>query len=88
MHWLYKEWANCPRLKQDGVPLVGFTWLQLATEVDWDTGLRENNGRVNPLGLCDLDRRIRPVGHAYRKLIRNGETRCPPRATCSRYMPG
>ncbi len=37
--------------------------------MDWDTGLRENNGRVNALGLCDLDRNIRPVGHAYQKLI-------------------
>jgi hypothetical protein len=24
---------------------------------------------VNPLGLFDLDRKIRPVGHAYRTLI-------------------
>jgi beta-glucosidase len=31
--------------------------------------LRENNGRVNPLGLCDMDRNINPVGHAYKNLI-------------------
>jgi beta-glucosidase/6-phospho-beta-glucosidase/beta-galactosidase len=67
--WLHKEWANVRRLKQDGVPLVGFTWYSLQDQVDWDTALRENNGRVNPLGLCDLDRRIRPVGHAYKQLI-------------------
>src|ERR1051325_631520 len=67
--WLQKEWANVHRLKQDGVPLVGFTWYSLQDQVDWDTGLRENNGRVNPLGLCDLNRKIRPVGHAYKKLI-------------------
>jgi beta-glucosidase/6-phospho-beta-glucosidase/beta-galactosidase len=69
VHWLNKEWANVHRLKQDGVPLVGFTWYSLQDQVDWDTGLRENNGRVNPLGLCDLDRHIRPVGHAYKELI-------------------
>lgn len=67
--WLNKEWANVHRLKQDGVPLVGFTWYSLQDQVDWDTGLRENNGRVDPLGLCDLDRNIRPVGHAYKALI-------------------
>jgi beta-glucosidase/6-phospho-beta-glucosidase/beta-galactosidase len=67
--WLRKEWANVHRLKKDGVPLVGFTWYSLQDQVDWDTALRENNGRVNPLGLCDLDRNIRPVGHAYKKLI-------------------
>jgi beta-glucosidase/6-phospho-beta-glucosidase/beta-galactosidase len=67
--WLKKEWANVHRLKQDGVPIVGFTWYSLQDQVDWDTGLREDNGRVNPLGLCNLDRNINPVGHAYKKLI-------------------
>jgi beta-glucosidase/6-phospho-beta-glucosidase/beta-galactosidase len=67
--WLQKEWANVHRLKQDGVPIIGFTWYSLQDQVDWDTGLRENNGHMNPLGLCDLDRNINPVGHAYKKLI-------------------
>ncbi|MDQ6662981.1 MAG: family 1 glycosylhydrolase [Acidobacteriota bacterium] len=67
--WLYKEWSNVHRLRQDGVPILGFTWYSLQDQVDWDTGLRENNGTVNALGLCDLDRNIRPVGHAYKKLI-------------------
>jgi beta-glucosidase/6-phospho-beta-glucosidase/beta-galactosidase len=67
--WLKKEWANMRRLKEDGVPIVGFTWYSLTDQVDWDTALREENGRVNPLGLYDLDRNIRPVGEAYRRLI-------------------
>jgi beta-glucosidase/6-phospho-beta-glucosidase/beta-galactosidase len=67
--WLKKEWANVHRLKQDGVPILGFTWYSLQDQVDWDSGLRENNGHVNPLGLCNLDREINPVGHAYKKLI-------------------
>ena len=28
--------------------------------------LREDNGHVNPLGLYDLERKIRPVGKLYR----------------------
>jgi beta-glucosidase len=67
--WLWKEWANMVRLKEDGVPIVGFTWYSLTDQVDWDTVLRENNGHVNPLGLVDLDRKIRPVGEAYRRLV-------------------
>jgi beta-glucosidase/6-phospho-beta-glucosidase/beta-galactosidase len=77
VNWLRKEWANVHRLKQDGVPLVGFTWYSLQDQVDWDTSLRENNERVNPLGLCDLDRNIRPVGHAYKKLIRSWRDTLP-----------
>jgi beta-glucosidase/6-phospho-beta-glucosidase/beta-galactosidase len=68
--WLHKEWANLHRLKLDGVPVLGFTWYSLTDQVDWDSALREDAGRVNALGLFDLDRRIRPVGEAYRKLIR------------------
>jgi beta-glucosidase len=67
--WLWKEWANMVRLKQDGVPIVGFTWYSLTDQVDWDTVLRVNNGQVNPVGLVDLDRKIRPVGEAYRRLV-------------------
>jgi hypothetical protein len=46
--WLRKEWINMHRLKLDGVPILGFTWYSLTDQVDWDTALRENAGRVNP----------------------------------------
>jgi beta-glucosidase/6-phospho-beta-glucosidase/beta-galactosidase len=68
-HWLYKEWMNMLRLRRDGAPITGFTWYSLTDQKDWDTALREPNNRVNPVGLYDLDRKIRPVGIAYRKLI-------------------
>jgi beta-glucosidase/6-phospho-beta-glucosidase/beta-galactosidase len=67
--WLRKEWANMLRLREDGVPIVGFTWYSLTDQVDWDTVLREDNGNVNPCGLVDLNRQLRPVGRAYKELI-------------------
>jgi beta-glucosidase/6-phospho-beta-glucosidase/beta-galactosidase len=67
--WLWKTWANIRQLRHDGVPLIGMTWYSLTDQVDWDTALREKNDRVNPLGLFDLDRNIRPVGRAYKRLI-------------------
>ena len=67
--WLKKEWANMFRLRQDGVPIMGFTWYSLTDQVDWDTALREDNGNVNPLGLYDLERKVRPVGKAYKELM-------------------
>jgi beta-glucosidase/6-phospho-beta-glucosidase/beta-galactosidase len=69
VQWLQKQWANMVRLKEDGIPIVGFTWYSLTDQVDWDTALRDNAGRVNPLGLYDINRVIRPVGEAYRTLI-------------------
>ncbi len=69
VHWLRKQWANVYRLKQDGVPIVGFTWYSLIDQVDWDSALRNDDGIVNSLGLYDLDRKIRQVGIEYKNLI-------------------
>jgi beta-glucosidase/6-phospho-beta-glucosidase/beta-galactosidase len=69
VHWLRKQWANVYRLKQDGVPIVGFTWYSLIDQVDWDSALRNDDGVVNSLGLYDLDRKIRLVGEEYKNLI-------------------
>ncbi|MFD2366494.1 family 1 glycosylhydrolase [Pseudoduganella sp. GCM10020061] len=68
--WLQQQWANLVRLKLDGVPIVGFTWYSLLDQVDWDSLLIANNGKVNHFGLYGLDRQIRPVGEAYRELIK------------------
>ena len=69
VEWFYKQWANVHRLKQDGIPILGFTWYSLLHQVDWDSALRENNGNINELGLYDLQRNIMPVGKAYKKII-------------------
>ena len=68
--WLWKQWANVHRLKQDGVPVIGFTWYSLTHQVDWDSALRNDDGNINELGLFDLNRKIMPVGEAYKKLVR------------------
>ncbi len=80
--WLWKEWANMVRLKDDGVPIIGFTWYSLTDQVDWDTQLREDNGRVNPLGLYDINRKIRPVGRAYKELVEQWRHILPTESLC------
>jgi hypothetical protein len=80
--WLWKEWANVLRVRNDGVPIVGFTWYSLTDQVDWDTALRENNGNLNPLGLYDLDRNVRPVGTAYKQLIEDWRQVLPAQSAC------
>jgi beta-glucosidase len=80
--WLWKEWANVLRVRNDGVPMVGFTWYSLTDQVDWDSALREQNGNVNALGLYDLDRNIRPVGTAYKKLISQWRDVLPTQSMC------
>jgi uncharacterized protein (DUF362 family)/beta-glucosidase/6-phospho-beta-glucosidase/beta-galactosidase len=67
--WLWKEYFNVRHARERGIPVVGFTWYSLLDQVDWESGLAVDRATVNPLGLYDLDRRIRPVGRAYREMI-------------------
>jgi beta-glucosidase len=80
--WLWKQWANVLRVRNDGVPVVGFTWYSLTDQVDWDTALREANGNVDKVGLYDLDRRIRPVGRAYQRLVAQWRDVLPTQSLC------
>ncbi|GAC1407561.1 MAG: family 1 glycosylhydrolase [Burkholderiaceae bacterium] len=82
VQWLKKQWANVLRVRNDGVPILGFTWYSLIDQVDWDSALRVLNGTVNPLGLFDLNRKIRPVGKAYRQLIKDWSRVLPTQSVC------
>ncbi|ACG78487.1 beta-glucosidase [Phenylobacterium zucineum HLK1] len=82
VNWLWKEWANVLRVRNDGVPTVGFTWYSLTDQIDWDVGLREQNNRVHPVGLYDLNREIRPVGLSYKQLIQDWHEVLPTQSVC------
>ncbi|MDB6027313.1 MAG: glycoside hydrolase family 1 [Verrucomicrobiales bacterium] len=84
VYWLWKEWANVLRLRNIGIPIVGFTWYSITDQMDWDTALRENNQNVNPLGLFDLNRNIRAVGKAYKQLIYDWKHVLPTQSICLR----
>jgi beta-glucosidase len=82
VNWLWKQWANVLRVRNTGVPIVGFTWYSLTDQVDWDVALREENNRVTPVGLYDLDRNIRPVGRCYKQLIDDWCDVLPAQSVC------
>jgi len=84
VNWLWKQWANVLRVRNDGIPIVGFTWYSLTDQVDWDTALRQEQGNVNPLGLYGLDRKIRAVGQAYKRLIADWAEVLPTQSVCLR----
>ncbi|HYO26143.1 MAG TPA: family 1 glycosylhydrolase, partial [Lacipirellulaceae bacterium] len=69
VHWMRKQWNALMRLRRDGIPIQGFTWFSLTDQIDWDTALRDDAGRVNSVGLFDLDRNIRPAGREYQDII-------------------
>ncbi len=67
--WLWRQWHNVGLLQAAGVPLVGFTWFSLTDQVDWAIALARPLGKIDPVGLVDLNRDPRVVGLAYRHLI-------------------
>jgi beta-glucosidase len=69
VEWLWKEWMNLLRLREDGVPIVGFTWFGLVDMKDWDTALTRTRGTVNPVGLYSLARKPRKVAREYRRMV-------------------
>jgi beta-glucosidase len=70
-YWLERQWANVLRLRQEGYPIIGFTWYSLTDQVDWDIGLREQRGAVNSNGLYDLERKMRPAGEEFRRIVQD-----------------
>lgn len=69
IEWLWKEWMNLLRLRDDGVPIIGFTWFGLVDMKDWDSALTKMRGTVNKVGLYTLERRQRKVAREYRRMV-------------------
>ena len=60
---------NLLRLREDGVPIVGFTWFGLVDMKDWDSALTRPLGHVNKVGLFTLARTERKIAREYRTLV-------------------
>lgn len=67
--WLIEQWNDVRALVAAGLPTHGFTWYSLTDQIDWQHALRVERNDIHPVGLFDLERRIRPVGTAYRELV-------------------
>jgi len=67
--WLRQQWGEVAALRAAGIPVRGFTWYSLTDQIDWHHALRYERNEVHSVGLYDLERKIRPVGIAYRTLI-------------------
>jgi beta-glucosidase len=67
--WLEEQWQDVIALRSAGIPMTGFTWYSLTDQIDWQHCLREERNDLHPVGLYDLDRRIRPVGRRYQEIV-------------------
>jgi beta-glucosidase len=76
--WLEDSIAAVRRLRERGVPLVGYTWWPLFALVTWGyrQGTREPAFYLKQMGLWDLDAQLRrlptPLVERYRALAEGG----------------
>lgn len=68
LDWLRRTWHHARFLRDEGRPVVGYTWYSLVDQIDWGIQLREIRNEVTPNGLFTLDRKPRPIAHAYKML--------------------
>lgn len=70
--WLEEQWAEVLALRAAGIPVNGFTWVSLTDAIGWEHGLPIGDNTVYKVGLCDLNREVRPVGEAFAALAAKG----------------
>ena len=73
--WLDRQWDELMALRASGVPVKGFTWYSLTDQIDWQHALRVERNELHPVGMYDLQRRIRPVGQRYREIVHSWRAR-------------
>lgn len=81
VNWLRRSWHQACFLRDQGVPMIGFTWYSLVDQIDWDIQLREVRGNVNANGLFTLDRKPRDVAQAFADYARHYGSSSLTRAT-------
>ncbi len=75
--WLAFTIRDIRKLREAGVPVIGYTWWPLVDHLDWDGALLHQIGKIHRVGIYSLERqgtgelkRIpTQLGEAYRELV-------------------
>jgi beta-glucosidase/6-phospho-beta-glucosidase/beta-galactosidase/glycosyltransferase involved in cell wall biosynthesis len=54
--WLEQTVDDCRRLREEGVPMLGYFWWPMVDQVDWDGALTHRVGKIHEVGLFNLKR--------------------------------
>jgi beta-glucosidase/6-phospho-beta-glucosidase/beta-galactosidase/glycosyltransferase involved in cell wall biosynthesis len=79
--WLEQTVADCKRLREEGIPLVGYTWWPFFDNIDWDGALLHHIGKIHGVGLYNLKRQKdgqlkrskSPLAEMYTEMVVGGE---------------
>ena len=81
--WLESTVEDTRRLREEGVPMLGYIWWPLVDQLDWDGALTHRIGKIHEVGLYHLQRQpdgtlariATPLVEQYRQIIAAGEER-------------
>ena len=79
--WMEQTVFDCKRLRDEGIPLIGYTWWPFFDNVDWDGALLHHIGKIHNVGLVNLKRQkdgslkrvVSGLSEMYSGLIKDGE---------------
>ena len=79
--WLKFTVSDIRRLRNEGIPVVGYTWWPLVDHLDWDGAMLHRIGRIHHVGLYRLERQPNgelkrvstPLTGEYRSLVEQGD---------------
>ncbi|HEX8913187.1 MAG TPA: family 1 glycosylhydrolase, partial [Humisphaera sp.] len=54
--WLENTIDDCRRLREEGVPMLGYFWWPMVDQVDWDGALTHRVGKIHEVGVFKLVR--------------------------------
>jgi beta-glucosidase/6-phospho-beta-glucosidase/beta-galactosidase/glycosyltransferase involved in cell wall biosynthesis len=54
--WLKQTLGDCRRLREEGIPLIGYTWWPCLDNIDWDGALLHHIGKIHNVGMYNLRR--------------------------------
>jgi beta-glucosidase/6-phospho-beta-glucosidase/beta-galactosidase/glycosyltransferase involved in cell wall biosynthesis len=79
--WLEQTISDCRRLREDGIPVLGYFWWPLIDQIDWDGALTHRVGKIHEVGLFNLrrqsdgslSRHATPLVKQFAKVIAEGD---------------
>ncbi|MGH7214542.1 MAG: family 1 glycosylhydrolase, partial [Tepidisphaeraceae bacterium] len=79
--WLETNVDHIRRLREEGIPMLGFIWWPMIDQVDWDGALTHRIGKIHEVGLYHLDRQPdgsmkrqpTPLVEQFKKVVASGE---------------
>lgn len=63
-HWLDFTIQDIRKLREEGIPVIGYTWWPLVDHLDWDGALLHQIGKIHRVGIYSLVRQ--PTGELRR----------------------